>query len=137
MKIVGFIMIILGLASLRFGEPALFVGAHSTSRLWQRIEPLSEAALDAANSSDERRQRYTEISSAKRELEVYAREVDAVANRAGLALTSIGLLQTTLGAFLVMKKKKPNQALQRNAGSRPASNDSPVSEKSPSFGPRG
>jgi hypothetical protein len=34
-------------------------------------------------------------------------------------------------------KKGPNQPPQRNAGNRPSSNDSPVSETSSSLGPRG
>lgn len=33
--------------------------------------------------------------------------------------------------------KEPNQPLQRNAGSRPSTDDSPASETSSSFGPRG
>ena len=35
------------------------------------------------------------------------------------------------------RKKKPNQPLQRNAGSRPSSDDSPASETPSSLGPRG
>jgi hypothetical protein len=35
------------------------------------------------------------------------------------------------------EKKEPNQSTQRNAGSRPSSDDSPVSETSSSLGPRG
>jgi hypothetical protein len=36
-----------------------------------------------------------------------------------------------------MKEKKPNQPPQRNAGSRPSSGDSSVSETPSSLGPRG
>ena len=39
--------------------------------------------------------------------------------------------------LLKRSKKEPNQSPQRNAGSRPSSDDSPASETPPSLGPRG
>jgi hypothetical protein len=41
------------------------------------------------------------------------------------------------GAVISMDKAEPNQSLQRNAGSRPSSGDSPASETSFSLGPPG
>ena len=112
MKIPGLIQISIAAVCFWFAMGSIFPGAHATSRLWHHLEPLSEAALDAAKVPEERHQRYQEIAAFRKDIENYALEMAAPATKAGIVLFSIGCAQIVLAAYIMTRKLRPNKPVE-------------------------
>jgi hypothetical protein len=118
MKYLGVLLTLLGIGSVWRALPPLGVGVHATADLRAPLEPLIDAALDAAKTREETSQRYAEVAAFRRGVDDYAMSCADEAWTAGWTLLGIGAVQFLLG-IVVLARRRPNQSPEPTPASSP------------------